>query len=483
MRFSELTGGDGTTIGQADPDITSITEDSRRVTLGTLFVAVPGTRLDGHDFVADAIRRGAAAIVAERSNGDLPVPLRLVPSSRSALARLAARFYDDPARDLHLIGFTGTFGKTGTSEVVRALLDVGGRHTGVVGSLGARYDRMHFRPSELTTPAPMDLHGVLRRLRDGGADTVVMEVTTHALRLGRIEGLRFADALIAAILPGEHTDFHRNYHDYVAAKRRLLEFLDTDAILAYDADNPAARAIASEAGSRTTAGLSLVGRPRQGPHDVAISDVVLDDRGASMTLHGRRLRSTLLGRANVRNVGLALTLALARGVDLGRAAAVLEGLRPLRRRLERLEIGGRLVIDDTAAHPASFAAAFEVADLIPRNRLIVAYAVRGHRGTYINWRNAQALAELSAMQFADALIVTAALDEVAAEDHPTTEEIDATKRAIGERGIDFAWHDTLATAMEDVARRSQPGDLIMLLGAQAMNRGAELLRAVLDRSR
>src|SRR5688572_4907953 len=138
MRLSALL--DGLSANAPDPDITAITEDSRRVTPGTLFVAITGTAEDGHAYAADAIARGAVAIVAERDDGIPAGAVRVaVPDSRAALAVLAARFHGEPARSLHLIGFTGTFGKTSTSDILRRLLEAAGGRPGVLGSLGARF--------------------------------------------------------------------------------------------------------------------------------------------------------------------------------------------------------------------------------------------------------------------------------------------------------------------------------------------------------
>ena len=173
MRLSELTRGIAPP-GALDPEITGLTEDSRRIGPGMIFVAIAGSALDGHAYAGQAVAAGAAAVVAERAV-EVPggVALVRVPSTRRALATLASRFYGEPARGLRLIGFTGTFGKTSTSEILRALLAASGSRPGVLGSLGARYGSFTDRGTGLTTPAPVELHRALRGLRDAGAETVV----------------------------------------------------------------------------------------------------------------------------------------------------------------------------------------------------------------------------------------------------------------------------------------------------------------------
>jgi len=506
MRLSALLAGFHITPAHADPDITGITEDSRRVGPGMLFVAVPGTSLDGHAYIADAVTRGAAAVVAERT-GAIPqgVPVVRVPSSRAALAVLAARFFATTHTRLSLIGFTGTFGKTSTSEILRALLDAGGARTGVLGSLGAQYGGFYDAGSELTTPAPVELHGALRRLETAGATTVILEVTSHALRLGRVDGLRFDGGLLAAIMPGEHTDFHRSYEDYVEAKRLFLAHLKPDALLAYDADNPAARRVIADysSGARIntshsrpgarigtdqrrdghtparTIGFSLEGRDT----GVRFYDVVMDGKGATFSLGSRkfgapagvRMHSPLLGRGHLRNVALALTYALGTGLLLSSARDVVAALTPLRRRMERYEVAGRTVLDDTAAHPDSLRAAFDVVAVLPHNGLAVVYAVRGHRGVDINRQNALALADLCSVLGVEPLIVTSSADCVGPADAVSAAEIDGTRQALVARGRRFVWHDALGDALREAFDRTRAGDVIVLVGAKGMNEAKQIL--------
>jgi UDP-N-acetylmuramoyl-L-alanyl-D-glutamate--2,6-diaminopimelate ligase len=288
------------------------------------------------------------------------------------------------------------------------------------------------------------LHRALASLLERGADTAIMEVTSHAMTLNRVEGIAFGDFVLAAIVPGEHTDFHRSYADYVAAKARFIDYLAPDAVLAYDRDNPAARE--------------------------------LDEDGAMMTVRGERMRSSLLGSVNVRSVGLALAHALVRDLDIRTARRVLATLEPLPRRMQRLRVAGRTVLDDVAAHPDNFNATFEVAALLPHNRLVVASAVRGNRGADINRRNALALADLALLLRASRVVLTASDDVVAPVDRPTAEEIDAARSAFIERACPTFWHDALEDAMRDVAAATSAGDLIVLVGAQGMDHGARLLK-------
>lgn len=477
MQLSELAAGYEIS-GSSDPDITGLTEDSRRIGPGMLFVAVRGTAADGNAFVADALARGAAAVASETAPSSLDVPVVRVREARAALADFAARFHGHPARGMKLIGFTGTFGKTSTSAVLRALLDAAGSRTGVLGSLGARFGSFTDAGTGLTTPAPVELHAALAGLKRAGADTVIMEVTSHALLLQRVAGLTFAGGLVSAIRPGEHSDFHGSYEEYVAAKRRLLAHLERGATLAFDADNRAARMLAAEADVAVRSGFSLAGRPgaRQ------VRGIALDHTGARFTIDGRRVHSSLLGRGNLENVALALTYALAEGVPIDRLRPVLRRLTPLPRRMERSTIGGRVVLDDTAGHPDSLRATFEVADLLlrspavsPDGRTVVVYALRGNRGEDINRRNAAALADLAAEHGAHRLLVTAAHDAAGPNDRVTAAEADAARTALTARFQPFDWFDDLGAAARSAMSLTRRGDLVVLAGAQGMNEGRRLL--------
>jgi len=484
MRLSELAAGFDVT-SQIDPEITTITEDSRKVVTGSLFVAVRGTALDGHAYVPDALARGAAAVVVERAG---TVPQRVaqirVPSGRTALAELAARFYGSPANDIAIVGFTGTFGKTSTSEILRSLLTAHGTAAAVMGSLGARFGDLRIDTGVLTTPGPVELNAALRQLVSAGATKVILEVTSHALKLQRVHGLRFRDGLMAAIMPGEHTDFHRTYEEYVGAKRLFIDLLAPGSTLVFDADNHSARLLATAAPSSRLAGVSGEGRNAE----LQLYDIVVNATGATFSVagtltgadSGSRLHSSLLGRGHLRNAALALASALASDVPVTVAADVLRTLRPLRRRMERFDVAGRMILDDTAAHPDSFRATFDVAALLAAARLVVVYAIRGRRGADINRRNAASLADLCAIHGADTLIVTGADDFTSDKDRAQIDEVDATRQELVRRGARFVWHDTVGAAARDAISRTEAGDLIMLIGAQGMDGGAKLLESSLS---
>jgi UDP-N-acetylmuramoyl-L-alanyl-D-glutamate--2,6-diaminopimelate ligase len=225
MRLDELTAGLPGGVpaevlhGGEAVEITGLAYDSRGVSPGELFLCVSGYRSDGHDFAAQAVERGAVALVVERPL-ELGVPELLVESTRAAMAPLAARFYGDPSAELAVIGVTGTNGKTTTAYLVRALLEGAGRQCGLLGTVKSVIGGRE-RPVERTTPEAVDLQADFRAMLDGGDRACAMEVSSHALELDRAAAIRFAAAIFTN-LSRDHLDFHGTMEEYFQAKRRLF---------------------------------------------------------------------------------------------------------------------------------------------------------------------------------------------------------------------------------------------------------------------
>jgi UDP-N-acetylmuramoyl-L-alanyl-D-glutamate--2,6-diaminopimelate ligase len=207
-------GGDGDAV-----EIAELAYDSRRVGPGALFFCVPGERSDGHEHATQAVRAGAAALVVERPLG-LGVPEVLVRSARAAMGPVAARFYGEPARELRVLGVTGTNGKTTTAYLMRALLEASGVQCGLLGTVKSVIGGQD-RPVVRTTPEAIDLQADLRAMLDAGDEACAMEVSSHALALERVGSIPFAAAVFTN-LTQDHLDFHPTMEDYFRAKRRLF---------------------------------------------------------------------------------------------------------------------------------------------------------------------------------------------------------------------------------------------------------------------
>jgi UDP-N-acetylmuramoyl-L-alanyl-D-glutamate--2,6-diaminopimelate ligase len=246
QRLGALARAAGDLLARAseeDTEVRGLAYDSKTVGRGDLFFCIPGARRDGHEFAAEAVKAGAVALCVERPV-DVDAPTIVVSDARRAMARMAAAFYGHPADRLLLLGVTGTNGKTTTAYLLESVLAAAGHTTGLIGTIETRVAGIS-RPGVRTTPESLDLHRLLATMRGRGVTAVAMEVTSHALVLHRVEGIRFAAAAFTN-LSQDHLDFHSGMDDYFAAKRSL--FTPTSARAgAINVDDAFGRLIAGEA--------------------------------------------------------------------------------------------------------------------------------------------------------------------------------------------------------------------------------------------
>ena len=335
MRLGELIAGLGARDAPAhggapvdpavgsDPEIARLAYDSRTTAPGTLFFCVPGMQSDGHDFAAQAVARGAAALVVERPLG-LGVPEVVVESARALMGPVAARFYGDPTGELAVVGVTGTNGKTTTAFLLQALLEAGGRQCGLLGTVKALVGGRE-REVTRTTPEAIDLQAEFRAMLDGGDRACAMEVSSHALELGRVDSIRFAAAIFTN-LSRDHLDFHDTMEAYYQAKRRLFSWLPRRFAAprrssVVNVGDPYGRRLAEEIGRPCTFAV-------EAPADYTASELRCDIHGCRFTLHTpageRAVALGMPGRFNVANALGALAAAHALGVDLDELVAALE---------------------------------------------------------------------------------------------------------------------------------------------------------------
>ncbi|HYB43823.1 MAG TPA: UDP-N-acetylmuramoyl-L-alanyl-D-glutamate--2,6-diaminopimelate ligase [Candidatus Methylomirabilis sp.] len=378
-----------TVLGPLPAAVTGVAYDSRKVSAGDLFVAVPGLKLDGRDYALDAIERGATAVVLEGAD-TLPggrAGRILVPSSREALARLADAYFRHPSRALTVVGITGTNGKTTTSLLVEALLRSGGRTTGVIGTIEYRIGSER-RPAGQTTPEAVELQSLLAEMVERGAGGVAMEVSSHALALRRVDGVEF-DVAVFTNLTQDHLDFHLTLEAYRAAKARLFSLLAASGkrrrTAVINADDPA--------GASMVQGLdlSVVRFGRGGGHGGGGTDV--SPRRFTSAIDGIRMdvdtpagaveiESPLVGEHNVMNLLGAVGVGVALGMERAAIATALASVRSVPGRFERVEAGQPfLVVVDYAHTPDALERVLATARRLvaPGARLAVVFGCGGDR--------------------------------------------------------------------------------------------------------
>src|SRR5262249_49280716 len=236
MKLSDLLDSvPGERVNFREAEIRGITCDSRSVTSGSLFVAVPGNKQDGNAFVDAAIRRGGSAIVSEKLITSCPVPVIRVDSAREALAELAVRFHGDPTAHMNVVGVTGTNGKTTTTYLLRSIFEAAGEKAGLMGTISHAIGN-RLLPSDNTTPGADTLQRFFAEMVSSHCKSAAMEVSSHALDQGRVRGIRFA-AGIFTNLPRDHIDYPKTMEDYRDAKGKLFEQVPARGIVALNADD------------------------------------------------------------------------------------------------------------------------------------------------------------------------------------------------------------------------------------------------------
>ena len=444
----------GAGILAAPPDrmavpLTGVTDDSRAIGPGMLFCAVKGTAADGHAFVANAVERGAAAVIVSRPV-DVSVPVVIVSDDRMAAALAAAEWYEHPGSALTLVGVTGTNGKSTTVNVIRHLSNQRARAASI-GTLGAFDGKGEAVYREgLTTPGAIGLQATLAELVKRGSGVVVMEVSSHALAQRRVDGLSF-QAAVFTNLTHDHLDYHTTLGEYLAAKQRLVEYLADDGVQVVNLDESVWNRLPQPcSGLRITYGLDPAA-------DVQGSDVQLEPDGTVLTIRlgseTRRVRSPLLGGFNVSNVLAATACAWGLDVDVDTLVERIAAAPQVPGRMERLVTEPYLILRDYAHTPDALQRAIDAARPLARNRLYVLFGCGGDRDR----KKREPMGRI-AVHGADVAILTS--------DNPRTEDADAIldEIAVGMEGHAYVRVVDRRQAIKRAIEMLEDGDCLLLAG-------------------
>ena len=484
MKLSELLMSLDTisTEGNLGSEISGITDDSRVVTTGHVFVAVKGQQEDGHAFVEQVCRSHVGGVVVQApfqvqphlKKGPGPAWVT-VTDSRKALGQLAAQFFRRPSRALTMVGVTGTNGKTTVAHVSHALLETGGRRAGLLGTVGYRIGAEH-RAASHTTPSAVPLQSLLHRMVDVGMDSAVVEVSSHALALDRVEGCEF-DVVVFTNLSQDHLDFHHDMDAYYQAKCRLFrDFVVSDRRPAA-VDRPqgtshepsAKRAIINvdDAWGLRLKAETLVPVWTYSTHreaDLHATNLDLSRNGTRFTAHtplgSVKIQSALVGEHNVSNLLAGMGVAMACGTSLD---TIQEGIRELRAvpgRFERVETGRDFsVIVDYAHTDDALAKALATARRLGEGRILTVFGCGGDRDRDKRPKMGRVAAERS-----DVVFMTA--------DNPRTEDPESILRDIERGALDLptsrrgAFHliPDRRAAIRAALLEARAGDVVLIAG-------------------
>jgi UDP-N-acetylmuramoyl-L-alanyl-D-glutamate--2,6-diaminopimelate ligase len=439
--------------------IAAIAYDSRRVIPGSLFVALKGLKADGGTFVDQAVSRGAKAIVSEAANpGTIAVPWITVRDARLALALLAERFFNHPSRRMPVIGVTGTNGKTTTAYLLCSILDAAGRRAGMLGTVAYRIAGED-REASRTTPEAPDVQQLLNEMLDQGSRSAVMEVSSHALSLKRVDGMTFA-AGVFTNLTRDHLDFHADMEAYFAAKRRLFEMLPPGAPGVINMDDPRGPSLVEISNRPVTYAINNQADVTPGSIEMTLAGLRVDVTTPQGTVH---VTAKLVGRPNVYNILAAAATAVSLDVPI---EAVEQGIATLAGVPGRFEVVSQsaddvTVVVDYAHTDDALRNLLETARPLASQRLITVFGCGGDRD-----RSKRPLMGMVAARLSDVVVITS--------DNPRSEEPQRIIEEI-ERGIPAGSQASArAPVVESVVERAEAidravsmanqGDVVLIAG-------------------
>lgn len=438
-----------------NPEIISIEQDSRKVKQGSLFVCIEGEHFDGHSFAQTAEANGAVAIVAQKPI-DVNVPVIYVRDTVRALAVLSARYYEFPSERLYIIGVTGTNGKTTVTHMLDHLFHEFGKNTGLIGTLYMKIGKETL-PTVNTTPDSLTLQKTYRKMLEQGVEIVNMEVSSHALKNGRVMGTDF-DVAVFTNLSQDHLDFHGTMEEYKNVKGLLFSQLGNRfgtkrlkfAVL--NADDP----VSTDYLSVTSAHILLYGI--QNDADIRAENIEFSRNGTTFDLvtpaGSGKMRTPLLGLFNVYNLLAAVSCGLIYGFGLDEIIASLESFRGVAGRFESVDAGQSFpVIVDYAHTPDSLENVLKTARSLTKGRVFAIVGCGGDRD-----RKKRPLMAKIACRYADYAIFTS--------DNPRSEDPRAiiADMEAGVKGEEYVVIVDRAEAIEHAIFTAQTGDLVLIAG-------------------
>lgn len=443
------------TRGNIDIAIKSIVSVSQEKAENGLFFCIVGGHVDAHEFASQAVENGCVALIVERFIKDVKVPQVLVSNARAAMSRIAAKFYGDPAKNMRLVGITGTKGKTTTTYMLKAICENAGFKCGLIGTTGAMIGSEHL-DCELTTPNPIELQKILRLMADSGVQIVCMEISAHAVEMFRLDGLTFEIGCYTNLSRDHLNYFHTMQRYFEAKKRFFANGMVQNATINAD-DEKAAQIIEGLSMPHITYGICVNA-------DVFARDIEIMESGMRfcIRLHGTQdidLDMRLTGRFNVYNALAAASCALIMGIDTKWIQKGLNGIKNVPGRMEVLQTDTPYkVILDFSHTPVALENILTTVRQFTKKRIIALYGCGGDRD--IGKR--EMMGEIGG-RFADYCILTS--------DNPRLEDpmviLDSIEAGIKPTGTPYEVIEDRRKAIRRALEMAEEGDVIILAGKGA----------------
>lgn len=442
-------------LSKENPDIVSIENDNRKVQPGSLFICIKGYTVDGHNFAASAIEKGAVAIIAEKEL-EAEVPVIVVKDTVRAMARLADTFYMQPTQQLRLIGITGTNGKTSVSHFIENIFSSIGEKTGLIGTMYTKIGQETFETKN-TTPESLTLQKTFKKMVDTGVQTAVMEVSSHALHMGRVHGCDY-DIAVFTNLTQDHLDYHHTMEEYKQAKGLLFSQLGN----VFDYERPKYAVLngddeASEAYALATAA-HVITYGIDSDADVRAINMTMTASGTEFTLvtptDSYNITMKLVGKFSVYNVLASIATALVAGIAIEDIISAVESFKGVPGRFEVVDAGQDFsVIVDYAHTPDSLENVLKTVKQFANGKIFVVAGCGGDRD-----RTKRPLMAKIACQYATNPIFTS--------DNPRSEVPEQILKDM-ESGVIGETYETIVDRREAIAYaigEANQGDVVLIAG-------------------
>lgn len=463
-------------------EINSVTNDSRKIVEGSLFVAIKGYLQDGHEYIESAENKGAKAVLVTEFRENINIPQIKVENVREILSKTSARVMDCPTKSLRMIGITATNGKTTTSYMLDHIYKNAGFKTGLIGSVVIKAGD-EFVHSNLTTPESCDLQVIFKKMLDKKLDKVVMEVSSSALELFRVNDVDF-DIVAFNNFSREHIDQHGSLEKYYEAKSSLVRNAKAGAYAVLNMDDEATYRLRTE-----TKATAISYSTKDDMADIYCSDLDLSSgRGRFMV----NIRKDIIGLESVIEKGeypvelkvpgyhsvvnflSAMTIALLDGVPIREIILAMENFGGVERRFQYIYDDEYIIIDDHFANMSNINMTLESLVKLDYRKLHLVYAIRGNRGTTVNRENIITLLGWKDKLHMDEIIGTKSVEFVTDKDRVLDEEMDVFYEELGKSDLKVTVIDELSGAIRYALDKAESGDVVVLAGSQGMDYGARV---------
>jgi len=467
---------------EKDVDISGISYHSKTIKDGNMFVCIKGYKTDGHKYIMNAINNGAVALVVEEYQEGWNIPQYKVENGRKALANLSNYFYNNPSKDMKVIGITATNGKTTTSFMTDKILSDSGYNTGIIGTVMSRFGDTTI-PSILTTPESLDLQNYFHQMKNQDISHVTMEVSSSSLELKRVANVDF-DIVAFNNISREHIDLHSSFEEYFDIKSSLIKNAKESSLAVLNIDSPMIKDLIN----KTKANVLTYGvENKDGDlscEDLDLStgraifyvsinnDISIGEKDYEKTRF--KINLSVPGYHSVYNSMSAIAICLLCGVPIKQIQKSLSNFVGVERRFQFIFEDNFKIIDDHFANAGNINVTMETLNRMVYKNLHLVYAIRGSRGVTVNKENADTIVKWADKLGIKEIIATTSKGYVSDKDIVTKEELDVFMDVMNENDINVLFYDKLEDAIECGVSKADDSDVVLLAGCQGMDYGANI---------